>query len=95
MDLQGLPETTINPDFPRHVIGLTARRLMERDVEGLAAAARERLIGIMSSRAQDGARRRVRGPLSSITSQHRPECCSGTANSLVGTNGSLATNSKI
>ncbi len=38
MDLQALLEKTTDPDFLRHMIGFTAQRLMELEVEGLTGA---------------------------------------------------------
>ena len=39
MDLQALLEKTTDPDFLRHMIGFSAQRLMELEVEGLTGAA--------------------------------------------------------
>ena len=39
MDLQSLLKKTTDPDFPRHMIGFTAQRLMELEVETLTGAA--------------------------------------------------------
>ena len=39
MDLQGLLEKSTDPDFLRQMIGFTAQRLMELEVEGLTGAA--------------------------------------------------------
>jgi len=39
MDLQALLEKTTDPDFLRQMIGFTAQRLMELEVEGLTGAA--------------------------------------------------------
>lgn len=39
MDLQSLPEKSTDCDFLRRMIGFTAQRLMELEVEGLAGAA--------------------------------------------------------
>ncbi len=39
MDLQTLLEKTTDPDFLRHMIGYTAQRPMELEVEGLTGAA--------------------------------------------------------
>jgi transposase-like protein len=38
MDLQALLEKTTDSDFPREMIGFTAQRLMELEVEGLTGA---------------------------------------------------------
>ena len=39
MELQSLLEKTTDPDFLRHMIGFTAQRLMELEVEGRTGAA--------------------------------------------------------